>query len=448
MIELARPAFLWAGALAAGVPLLLHFLRPRERSRRALPTLRFLTEESRVRIHLARRPDELLLLLLRMALCFLLGAAFAGASWIGPEEGTGTLVVVDVGAGMEGAWADGDPEALRAAALDGLEHPLAALTLVRAGAGGIPEVRRLGPGEAAEALAWTDFRPTEGEVRLAHLLRALRDDAALITGFDSLAARVVSLPRWTAWGVGLPELRTAHWPGAIELVAPPVPSIPPPAVIVEWTAPETVDEPVQQALEVLGLGTDRPPSPDTLRVVLHVGSEDSLGELWAPGAAQARAVSPVEGAFLLLDGRILEGAGPSPEGTPAEGTTVPVLRAGGVPAGAARRAGGRCEVALPLSGDAGIVGSGELPLLLESAIAEGCGITPATLAGLPDDAEGAVDAWSRLLRGAGLPGVVKASTVRGEEAGTSLTRLLLALALLVVLLETLRTRASDRRRAG
>lgn len=439
MIEIARPGLLWAGALAALLPLALHLLRPRERERRILPTARFLTPDTRTRLRLHRRPDHLLLLALRMVLCLLLGAALAGLSWVGPSEGIQEIVVVDAGPGMAPVW-DEVGEALAPLVDEGTSQ----VVLVGLDDQGQVEYRPLPAEAVTPGEGWDALGPGEGatpsDVRLAHLLRGLRDAAGLSLGSDSLRARIVTLPRWSAWGVGTVELRETLWPGAIALTpladeAPPAPRSTPAPIRLQ--GPEELTAAIAPALERLGHEVVDTAAP----VELRVGGPDALGGLWTSDSGGA-GVSE-EGDYLLLDGRVLDGAGPPVPGTPAEGAMVPLLRSGGVPA-AASRAGdaepevSSCEVALPLEAGAPILESGELVLLLESLLREACG---AGIGGADDATRsGTLVAWAQLLEGDGGAEVVEAEPLRYREAGHSLTRLLLALALAVALVEVYRVR--------
>lgn len=503
MIELARPAYLWAGAVLASVPVLLHLLRARERVRKPLPTARFLTPDPRRRVRIHRRPDQILLLLLRMSIAAAIGAAFAGPRWIGPANGTATVVVVDAGAATRPVW-----EAVRdLAGPDGPADRLE-LALVRPGDAGAPTLVRL-DSELPGRESWTELAPDEqaGEVRLGHLLRALRDVAGRSTGVDSLSARIVTVPGWAAWGPGVRELRDSLWPGRIELVVPAVPRSPgtePRAQTVVVQADAPLRALVATALAVLGVAADTlatgagaeadgDDEADADRVVrLRVGREESLGPLWqaapptgpeadsqdgsAPGpdreaeagsereagpeaderrppdstAAAASGRSAVADAFLLLDGRVLPGAGSPPRGIPSPGSTVPLLRTGGRPAAAARVGALDCDIALPLTPGAPILGSGDLAVLLDAVLREACGVA---------EAAGAEEAWRALLErdgtgagdrsraGSDPNGRVAAADVRGARAGLSLTRLLLALALAMGVAEIWTTRRMHDRRS-
>jgi hypothetical protein len=441
VIELARPAFLWAGILLAGAPALLHLLRPVARTRKPLPTARFVTPDPRRRVRFQRRPDELLLLLLRMLLCLVLGAAFAGMRWVGAESGVGTLVVVDGGRSMAGAW----NEALQTA-VPGDGSAALETVVVQPTVGGPPELVRLGPG-VPDAEAWGVLAPEEDadEVRLAHLLRALRDAAATVTGADTLRARIVTRPGWGAWNPGVRELRDSLWTGSIELAKP---DAPPPTTAerlgtVILQADSALRPRVARALELIGIAADTtggpPPdaSPHPLNVVLRIGPADALGPLWLTGPDTPPG-EPDADAFLLLDGRVVPGAGAAPSGTPAAGAMVPLLRVGGRPAAAARATGSGCEVAIPLDPSAQIAESGDLALVLEAALREGCDFLP--------EPAGASEAWQALLSGGDRPQAVAMADVRQEGAGFPLARWLFGLALLVAAAETMLGRKIERDR--
>ena len=74
MIRAALPGFLWAGAAFALLPLALHFVTRRPPDRQPLPTAHFLREDARTLVRLRRTPSDVMLLVIRMAFAFLLGA--------------------------------------------------------------------------------------------------------------------------------------------------------------------------------------------------------------------------------------------------------------------------------------------------------------------------------------------------------------------------------------
>ena len=483
MIDLARPGFLWAGALLALGPLLLHLLRPVERSRKALPTSRFLTPDPKRRVRLHRTPDERTLLLLRMSLCLVLGVAFSGVGWVGAERGVATLVVVDGGGAMRDRWA-GARALLAGRPGDRDVH----VAIVRPTPDAVPEVERLGPGVPSEA-RWAELAPgsEDGNVRLAHLMRAVRTAAEETLGYDSIAALVVTVPSWRAWTAGTERLRERVWPGRIALAVPGpavgatsdgrpgAPATEGTPLRVELRAPPALRGPLARALEILGATVDTSasnigagavgaadstgPNPPVARVgiTLSVGPDPAGWDgLWLAGGSEAgaagaapttdRAPTPDEpspaplDAFLLSDGRTFPGAGPAPGGTPAAGTTVSLLRVGGRPAGAARRTDAGCRMVLPLDLDAPIMGSADLPLVLEGALEAGCGVLP--------EPPGAEAAFRRLLEDGSDPTTVATAGIRNAGAGRPLGRWILLLALLIAAAETWTSRRIEARRDG
>lgn len=477
MIDLARPGFLWAGALLALGPLLLHLIRPVERSRKVLPTSRFLTPDPKRRVRLHRVPDERNLLLLRMLLCLLLGAAFAGVGWVGTERGVATILVVDGGGAMSDRWA-GARDLLTGQADDGNAH----VVIVRPTSDAVPELVRLEPGVPSEE-GWAELAPgsEDGDVRLAQLVRAVRTAAEQTLGYDSVAAFVMTDPSWGGWTAGTATLRERIWPGRIRLavpgsvvgatseVQPGTPAAEGTRPRVELRAPPALRAPLARALEVLGATVDTSttsgsattavPSETTApaAIILSVdfdpdgwdglwmaeeveagtpGSTPTPDETSAPGDASPAALD----AFLLLDGRTFPGAGPAPGGTPAAGTKVSLLRVGGRPAAAARRSDGECRMVLPLHPEAPITSSADLPLVLEGALEAGCGVLP--------EPPGAEAAFRGLLDGASYPETVATAEVRGAGAGRPLERWILLLALLIAVTETWTSRRVEARRHG
>lgn len=441
MIEAARPGLLAAGLLLALVPLALHFLVPRERRTRLLPTARFLKEDARVRVRLRRTPTHPGLLALRMALLVAAGGALAGLRWVGSSEGTGTLVVVDAGH----ADPDGRRARVEAAVARVRDDPtVVGLLAVTLGPDRLPSARRVTP----EALATSAAGPgeTRAPVRAAHLLRALRDEAGRVSGLDSLRAVLVMTPDPAAAGPGLVELRDALWPGRIEVVVPDHVREPDPSAgLVEVHAEPGDRETIEAAAEVAGF-TLAAPAP----VQLLVGPPSLAPDLWAEDGEEWP--PPVAGArLLLLDGRSLRHPGRTARGTPRPGTVVPVLLEGGRPAGAAEAGPeAACRVLLPLDGDVPLEATADLPVLIEAVIGVGCrdrSVARARAAS-PDLVallEGGRDGPDRAGEGSGdAADPVPLRELEGRRAGTPLVRPLIALALLLAVVETALVRGRDR----
>ncbi len=436
MIEIARPALLWTGALAALLPLALHLLRPRERDRRLLPTARFLSRETRTRIRIHRFPDHLVLLLLRMAFCLILGAALAGMRWIGPSEGIGEIVIVDRGPGMAPVWSDAE-----AALAEMVGDRTRRIILVGLDEDGSVTSESIAPGDLPEGEAWATLAPVEQgpwtDVHLAHLLRELRTAGGGLAGVDSIEARILTRARWSAWHPGTLALRAEIWPAGIgiELVTDEgLGTVPggPSASSIRLLAPEGVEAAFREALELWGYDPTRDEGPE---IELMVGPPDGLGALWQ----EAEESSPREGdgTFLLPDGRVVPGAGRFLGGFPPDGARVPLFRGGGRPAAAATGPGPGepCRIALPLDGVVPILG--ELVVLLDALLWEGCRVRRASAG----EDESAAEFWRVLLETADGIGPVSAELIRTEEAGRPLARLLMALAFILALGELIRVRA-------
>jgi hypothetical protein len=76
-VTLLAPWFAVAALAAAAVTVGLHFVRMRQPPREAFPTARFVPDGGAVAPRVERRPEELLLLLLRVGTVLLIGSAFA-----------------------------------------------------------------------------------------------------------------------------------------------------------------------------------------------------------------------------------------------------------------------------------------------------------------------------------------------------------------------------------
>jgi hypothetical protein len=217
VLTFAAPAFLLAGALAMLVPLALHLIRRRPPGRVPLPTARFLAEDPRNAVRVSR-PTDLPLLVLRMLLLLLVGAAFSRPAWIPAPEGTSTVVLLDRGGVVD---ADGWRAGLSAArqALLGPEgEARGELVLFDTGAVHVPRARvrpelfdsllAAGPGRAP-----SDY---------AAALRAIPAATRALRGADSVTVRMISTLSSAGWSPGLGALRESAWPGSIQITRLPI----------------------------------------------------------------------------------------------------------------------------------------------------------------------------------------------------------------------------------
>lgn len=455
MIRFAAPGFLLAGALVALVPLALHMLARLPPERRPLPTARFLTADRRTRLRL-RRPSDLVLLTLRLALLLLLGAAFAGPEWLPERTGSGTIVLLDGGRAMNGAWA-GAMDSARARLDDGgavvvfdtaariLTDPAALDSLARAG-------------------------PTDAPSSYLAALRGLRVAAAEMTA-ESAAAVLVTRPRWGAWSPAVPLVRSRAWPARLEIAEvgttgqlsgaaasqtsgptsdpDPAPASPP--------APAAVSTP--EAVTIVGT-TDHPLRPYVVAALKALGftTADSVGgsglrvRLTRPTGADVtihlgRAPSAEPGApgtILLQDGATLPGWLRLP-GLPEDSGRVVAVWEDGRPAAMALERDGACAAHLAASPSGTAAAHPAFPRLL-LALADGCGAGhPGTAPDRSGTAQGGLagaplndpplDRGARgILAGDTLPRAAALADL-GAGTGRPLTRLLLALALLVAGIE-------------
>jgi hypothetical protein len=207
------PAYLLAAGLAALAVVGLHFLSAHEPPSAPLPTTRFIPDSQVQAFALTVRLSEVPLLLLRVVLILLIGAALARPVWTAERMQTARIVAVDV------SRAIGSPRELIDSAGRYVEGAAAVLLFDH-------EVRTLRPEVAAETLAaWAaahDTARSEGaRGRRASLsaafIAASRAAARLRDRADSLELVVVS--GFVEEQRDAATLATrALWPGGVRLV--------------------------------------------------------------------------------------------------------------------------------------------------------------------------------------------------------------------------------------
>ena len=470
MLQLARPALLAAGLLAALLPVLLHLIARRPPERTALPTARFLAPDARTSLRLRRRPTDLLLLALRVLLLALLGAAAAGPAWLPRQRGTAELVLLDRGAGMDGrAWAAAVAEARRA-----LLGPNGAArgALVLFDSAAAPVAR------GAVTAALFDSLAAAGPGRLAPdyaaALRAVPDAARGLGGADSVRVTLLSSLRWDGWRPGLAAVRRAAWPGAIRLPALPSAAAPagtagPPgssgdarrtaAVAAApgrggyvaaalgatgWSVGGAADSASVHFLLGPGDGTAASRARAALAsgatVVVSGAAPAGWADLlpWgASGTGEAEGSGgegdggAAGGALVLDDGTRLDGAARRFPGAPRPGARLLAAWDDGRPASAASRAGGGCVVYVGTGLEAGSLPlSAAFPRAVDR-LARGCGDEGIAAGGSAPLDEGA----RATLRGAGGDRVAVAG-LGAAGGGIPLGRWVLGAALLAALAET------------
>ncbi len=471
MLQLARPALLAAGLLAALVPLLLHLIARRPPERSALPTARFLAPDARTALRLRRRPTDLLLLALRMLLLALVGAAAAGPAWLPRQRGTAELVLLDRSAAMDGrAWEAAVAEARRALlGPDGAAR--GALVLFDSAA--VPMAR----GEVTAALfdSLAAAGPGRSPPDYVAALRAVPSAARGLGGADSVRVTLLASLRWDGWRPGLAAVRRAAWPGAIRL--PGLPSAAPPsaspalAADVGGRKASVLAAPGHGGYVAAALGATGwivGGAADSASVYFLLGPVDGTAASRVRAAAGAGATVVVSGAasvggadvlpwvsadadgenpsgggsLVLDDGTRLDGAARRFPGGPARGARLLAAWADGRAAAAAFRAGRGCVVYVAAELEAGSLPlSAAFPRAVDR-LARGCEEARTGGGGSAPLDEGA----RAMLRGAGAGDRVAVAAPGAAGGGIPLARWVLGAALLVALVETVL--AQGRRRAA
>lgn len=438
MIELAAPGFLVAGAALALVPLALHMLARTPPERRALPTARFLTVDRRTRLRM-RRPSDLLLLALRMALLVLLGAAFARPEWLPERSGESVVVLLDAGADMAPVWDDALAATRERLGEGGTLVTFDTAALIhRDPTVALDSLQQAGPGAAD-----------------ASYLAALRGARAAARSLpaESAAAVLVTRPRWGAWSPGVVIAREAAWRGRIEVVnleasdadgdrdrdADGAEDQGPRSAAVVGDDDHPLRPYATAALQALGYAPGADSAADL--VVLLPGSSDGASGpavsaasrvVVLGGSARSAGAPPrTRGRLVLPGGHHLEGWIPT-AGVTADGARIVAVWEDGRPAAAARDQSGSCIAHLAAEPVAPTVAADPgFPRLLRT-LADGCvaaGSVASPVDGLRLD-EGALT----ILRGDALP--AWADLLAAEPPpGRPLALLLAALAVLVALVE-------------
>lgn len=261
MLSFGAPGYLLAaGAAAAGV-IALH-LYARARRPAPLPTARFLPDPPESAVVRARRPSDLLLLLLRVLALLLIGAGFARPSWISSPSGTHRVVLLDL------SRAVADPEA----AMDSARRWVGAGDTLVAFDSAVIQ----GALASDSALNTISARP-RGSLAAALLAgeRAARSLAA-----DSVEMVLVSPLVEEEWDAAVPAVR-ALWPGPIRLVRVAA-AMAPSRGAIELRA--EADDPLRATLRLAEArrGADLAPGAPGVRIVRGALGADDLA--WARDA--------------------------------------------------------------------------------------------------------------------------------------------------------------------
>lgn len=234
-MSFAAPAFLALGAAMVLVVVALHLLARRRPRPRVFPTARFVPDRPARAPAMARRPTDLLLLVLRALAVALLATAFARPS-VRPSGTVARLVLVDRSRAVRSAAEarDSATAALRAGGV---------LIAFDSSARVVDAVSDL---EAAGSAA-------RGSISTA-LIAALREAGRLARRADSVELAVVSPLVEEEWDAATGDVR-AEWPGRIRVVR--IAAAPAPETGVSLDA--TDDDPLGAAVSLAGLRVDAAP---------------------------------------------------------------------------------------------------------------------------------------------------------------------------------------------
>lgn len=452
MLEFGRPAFLFAGAALALVPLLLHLIARRPPERSPLPTARFLTPDTRTALRIERRPTDILLLVLRTLFLLILALGFAAPRWVAARTGTIELILLDRGRGMAGSW----PEAVDSARALVAAAPDARVLVFDTT---VSTLRM----DADDDAAWNTLRSggvAGVESDYADAFRALAS-ATDRTRADSARVSLITAPRWGAWSEGTSLVRESAWPGAIRLIELPLdlPASPLPASPFTASVLGAGTEYASAALDAIGvvLGSDTATSDLLLVFDTLISEADgaSLLERIRGGATVIIAGGSVQGALSEVlpwrssdapgalppvtfdDGAQLDDVVSMRPGTPLAGAALIAAGANGRAAAVSTTHGQGCLVFFAGSLAARDVALARGYTAALRRLARGC----AGPAGTGTRGSGTdvlpLDAAARdVLSGPGLPREVALAAFEGERSGRALGRVLLALALAIAVVET------------
>lgn len=202
-MTLLAPGYLVAAAIAAGIALGLHFLVTRHGPSAVLPTARFIPAAPAAIVAVARRPRDLVVLVIRVAALGLVGLAFARPHIRSHRHGTVRIVVADRSSDAAdiGQVRDSVKQRLR----DG-----DVLVVFDSAARVVP------PRGATAAVASLDRASVRGRLSSA-LIVARRQAARLRTAADSIEMDLISPVTGDELDAATPAIRTL-WHGRIHVV--------------------------------------------------------------------------------------------------------------------------------------------------------------------------------------------------------------------------------------
>jgi hypothetical protein len=199
------PGFLYVAMTAAAAVVALHFIMMRQPRSSVLPTARFVPDTQATTLAAAKRPSDLLLMLLRVATLLAAGAALAKPIVQPSRRAQGKVVLVDVSRSIA------DSMALRASARSVYSDGDAVILF--------DSSARLNPSGTTDSLR--ELRPSNERGNLsAALVGALRAASDIAERADSIELVIVSAFAKEEFDAATDSIR-ALWPGAARLVQVP-----------------------------------------------------------------------------------------------------------------------------------------------------------------------------------------------------------------------------------
>lgn len=414
MTLLAPVFFWWALAAAAGV-VAIHYLVTRQPPSHSLPTVRFVPAAPVRATAVARRPEDRLLLLLRVLIVLAIGAAWARPVLVPSRRSVARVLLWDLSSAVA------SPKAVQDSVVARWHHGDVVI--------GFDSVARIVDTDVGAA-------PSTAPGRLSPaLIAAYRAAAGLLASADSIEIVIVSPLLDDEWDAATPAIR-ALWPGRMTPVRVAGAQLPPrssgrPAI------EGAVGDPVAVAVRLLAAA-----GPDSSVRILRRAPLDS-DSAWAAVGSRVLVRWPASGAPpgwspaepVDTAGAVVIGGAAlvypferrwRPGGGAAAGQVIARWSDGGV-AATEQRAGSGCirDVALPVPHSGDLVLRRDFARLLRSLTA------PCGKAGVVESAAG-MD--TVLLAGSG--GLAPAAALRPAEfADSPLVPWLLILAIGLLLLE-------------
>ncbi|HEX6535926.1 MAG TPA: BatA domain-containing protein [Gemmatimonadaceae bacterium] len=267
------PVFFYIGLGVAAGAVALHFIVTRQPASSPLPTVRFVPTSSVRVTTVAPVPEDLLVLLVRVLIALLLGAAFARPVLTPDRRPVARVVMADVSRAVGSIAQVRDSARALLGPRDVLVAFDSAARTVRSG--------------AADSAARLTRTEREGRLSPA-LIAALRAAAAMRDEADSIELAIVSPLRASEVDASTQAIR-ALWPGRVRVVrvATGADTLPPRAGLAIHGA---ADDPLAFAAAAAGIAT----SDSAVRVVR--GTASAADSAWAAGGRRTLVRWPAAGA--------------------------------------------------------------------------------------------------------------------------------------------------------